>query len=101
MQCNEILAIFPRSAWRGDSPPLEFNDFFSARQKDVIPACIVQPATPSEGSQILQTVTKYDCNFAVKSGGHAMFEGASNAICGVTIDMRKFKDITVSQDRKL
>jgi FAD/FMN-containing dehydrogenase len=45
-------------------------------------------------------VTKYDCNFAVKSGGHALFAGASNAIGGVTIDMRKFKEIKVSEDRK-
>jgi FAD/FMN-containing dehydrogenase len=40
-----------------------------------------------------------DCSFAIRSGGHASFTGASNIPDGVTIDLRALKDIEISQDR--
>ena len=42
-------------------------------------------------------VTK--CEFAVKSGGHAAFAGASNADGGLTIDLIHMTDVTVSSDK--
>jgi FAD/FMN-containing dehydrogenase len=40
------------------------------------------------------------CIFAVKSGGHGMFAGASNTPGGVTIDLRYMDDVSVAEDRK-
>lgn len=40
------------------------------------------------------------CKFAVKSGGHAAFAGASNIEGGVTLDLRKLNQIVVSADKK-
>jgi FAD/FMN-containing dehydrogenase len=40
------------------------------------------------------------CKFAVKSGGHAAFAGASNIDDGVTIDLINLDQITVSADKK-
>jgi FAD/FMN-containing dehydrogenase len=40
------------------------------------------------------------CIFAVKSGGHGMFAGASNAPGDVTIDLRYLDDVSVAEDRK-
>lgn len=40
------------------------------------------------------------CKFAVKSGGHAAFAGASNIEGGVTIDLRNLNQINVSADKK-
>lgn len=41
------------------------------------------------------------CQFAVKSGGHAAFTGASNVQGGITINFSKMKDISVSSDQKV
>ena len=39
------------------------------------------------------------CQFAVKSGGHAAFKGASNIDSGITIDLKNLKQAAVSADR--
>ena len=41
------------------------------------------------------------CPFAVKSGGHASFAGASNIQGGITIDLKNLNEITVSADQTL
>jgi FAD/FMN-containing dehydrogenase len=41
-----------------------------------------------------------DCPFAVKSGGHAAFAGASNIEGGITVSLEKHKKISLSQDKK-
>jgi len=42
-----------------------------------------------------------NCPFAVKSGGHAAFAGASNIANGLTIDLNNLNSITLSSDHKL
>lgn len=39
------------------------------------------------------------CKFAVKSGGHAAFAGASNIDSGVTIDLINLNQIVLSDDQ--
>jgi FAD/FMN-containing dehydrogenase len=39
------------------------------------------------------------CQFAVKSGGHAAFAGASNLDNGVTIDLLNLNQLSVSADK--
>lgn len=74
------------------------DEFYSARQRDVIPACIVTPLSGADVSQALKTIKQYQCIFAVKSGGHAMFPGASNAPGGITIDLRKLNLIAFDEE---
>lgn len=45
------------------------------------------------------TLQVAQCKFAVKSGGHAAFSGASNIEDGVTIDLINLNQITVSADK--
>jgi FAD/FMN-containing dehydrogenase len=45
-------------------------------------------------------VKENKCHFAIKSGGHARFAGASNADGGVTIDLVRLNSITLSADKK-
>lgn len=40
------------------------------------------------------------CKFAVKSGGHAAFAGASNIEGGLTLDLRNMNQVVVSADKK-
>lgn len=44
------------------------------------------------------TVQVAKCEFAVKSGGHAAFEGASNIQNGLTIDLSGLNEVTVRAD---
>lgn len=50
--------------------------------------------------QILNLVKEHQCHFAIKSGGHARFAGASNADGGVTIDLVRLNSIKLSADKK-
>lgn len=40
------------------------------------------------------------CPFAVKSGGHAAFAGASNIEGGITVSLEKLDQVTLSPDKK-
>lgn len=39
------------------------------------------------------------CKFAVKSGGHGAFSGASNINGGVTVDLKHLNQLSVSHDQ--
>ena len=64
------------------------------------PACVIQPSTPQEVSIAIQIIGKYECHFAVKSGGHARSARQSNADGGITIDLKHLNGIEVSEDKK-
>jgi FAD/FMN-containing dehydrogenase len=49
---------------------------------------------------ILKSVKKNGCHFAIKSGGHARFAGASNADGGVTIDLVRLNAVELEADKK-
>lgn len=75
--------------------------YWSAMQSSQQPACRVNPKSALDVSVALQTLKVNNCNFAVKSGGHASFAGASNiGSDGVAIDLGSLDEIVVSSDRK-
>lgn len=55
--------------------------------------------TSNRCSTALLLLKSLSCQFAVKSGGHAAFTGASNIQGGVTIDLVNMNEITVWKDR--
>ncbi|TLD35555.1 Proteasome subunit alpha type-4 [Venturia nashicola] len=73
--------------------------FWDAKQQ-VTPACRVEPASAQDVVVVLNTVKEHGCHFAVKSGGHARFAGASNADGGVTIDLVRLDEIGLAADKK-
>lgn len=42
----------------------------------------------------------WNCPFAVKSGGHAAFSGASSIPDGLTIDLQRLNTIQLASDKK-
>ncbi|KAH7312601.1 hypothetical protein B0I35DRAFT_481044 [Stachybotrys elegans] len=63
------------------------DSFFSIDTR-LTPYCFVQPETSSEVSQAVKAlVADESCTFAVRSGGHTLWEGANNIEDGVTIDL--------------
>lgn len=76
-------------------------NYWSNQQAETRPVYRVQPRCAKEVAVAL-LVTKYlNCPFAVKSGGHAAFAGASNIQHGVTIDLKELNQVEVSNDRTL
>jgi FAD/FMN-containing dehydrogenase len=73
--------------------------YFSQQQRELTPECVVFPTSSEDVSHILQIVKPHDCHFAVKSGGHGIFAGASNTNGGVTVDLRELNSLRVSEDR--
>jgi FAD/FMN-containing dehydrogenase len=58
------------------------------------------PESASDVSQAVLTAQVSQCEFAIKSGGHAAFAGASNIDGGMAIDLIKLNQVTVSSDKK-
>lgn len=47
---------------------------------------------------MVTTCRKRNCPFAVKSGGHGAFAGASNIQGGITLNLEKLNGISISDD---
>lgn len=64
------------------------------------PWCVVQPANAEEVSAVIKALTGpgKECQFAVRSGGHMPWAGASNIENGVTIDLSLMNSVTVKPD---
>jgi FAD/FMN-containing dehydrogenase len=44
-------------------------------------------------------IGQYNCPFAAKSGGHAMFAGASSAPNGITIDLKYLDHLKLNDEK--
>lgn len=76
------------------------GSFWSELQAEVHPQCIFYPSSTSAVSVLVLLSRLTQCPFAVKSGGHAAFAGASSVEGGVTVSMKNLDSIVLSADRK-
>ncbi|KAL7905464.1 hypothetical protein GGI35DRAFT_483585 [Trichoderma velutinum] len=74
--------------------------YFIAQAAQIVPVYRVLPVNAGDVATILNTVRETGATFAVKSGGHCSYPSGTNAEKGITIDLSRLKDITVSDDRK-
>ncbi|RAQ53682.1 oxidoreductase FAD-binding protein [Aspergillus flavus] len=88
---------FPNSQPYNDS----INTYFSQQNSNLHPLCIVSPTTAQDVSNAIKIInsTPETPNFAIRSGGHAPFTGASKIANGITLDLRGLNSIKVSPDR--
>ncbi|KAL8935891.1 MAG: hypothetical protein Q9211_004465 [Gyalolechia sp. 1 TL-2023] len=63
------------------------------------PNCFVTPTSTGDVSQIVSLLSQASCKFAIKAGGHGLLVGASNIDEGVTIDLGRMNDVTLSADK--
>jgi hypothetical protein len=75
--------------------------FWSQQQQVPKPECIVKPEKSIDVSTVVLLSRLTQCPFAVRSGGHAAFSGASSVDGGMTVTFERMKDITLSQDKKI
>lgn len=74
--------------------------YWSARQSEQRPYCLITPATNEEVSLVLTTLIRADAPFTFRSGGHTAFANGSNTDSGITVDLKYFDTIQLSDDRK-
>lgn len=76
------------------------GSFWSELQAEIHPQCIFYPSSASDVSVLVLLSRLTQCPFAVKSGGHAAFAGASSIEGGVTVSFRNLDRIALSTDSK-
>jgi FAD/FMN-containing dehydrogenase len=68
------------------------DSYFDIKQQTITPSCIVQPRSTKDVSLVVKTLSVASvlkpCKFAIRSGGHTPYAGASNIKEGVTIDLQ-------------
>lgn len=101
-QCKLLSTVRPLDVSPRGSPGyvLFQAQWWSQVQADASPRCVFRPRDGADVSGAVLVARVARCPFAVKSGGHAAFRGASNADEGITVDMRNFKDVVPSQDKE-
>ncbi|KAL8932158.1 MAG: hypothetical protein Q9216_006943 [Gyalolechia sp. 2 TL-2023] len=72
--------------------------YFSVQDR-LRPNCFVTPTTTKDVSKIVKLLSEASCKFAIKAGGHGQPVGASNIVDGVTIDLVRMNDVTLSADK--
>ncbi|KAF1847683.1 FAD-binding domain-containing protein [Cucurbitaria berberidis CBS 394.84] len=75
--------------------------FWSSQQQEPKPHCVFKPEKAADVSIVVLLSRLTQCRFAVRSGGHAAFAGASSADGGITVSFEKMKQISLSEDKKV
>ncbi|KAL4872573.1 hypothetical protein BDV12DRAFT_161787, partial [Aspergillus spectabilis] len=75
--------------------------YWSVQQGEVDPTCIFIPPAATDVSILVLLSRLTSCPFAVKSGGHAAFAGASNIAAGITVLLQDLDDITLNKDKSV
>ena len=74
--------------------------YYSKEQESDLPSCRVSPRTAQDVSRIVSLSTANHCHYAVKSGGHMAWSGASNiGPGGFTIDLGQMNQVSLSDDK--
>jgi FAD/FMN-containing dehydrogenase len=89
-QCYSLSLALPNAYFAGTEASLPLWSIFQATAR---PLCRVEPEDSKDVAEVLQIIRRYECHFSILGGGTSPFRGASNADQGITIDMRRMKDI--------
>lgn len=99
--CTELALALRDKVSLPQNSTYELEDFqyWSNQQSSQRPTCRVTPSCAEDVSLTLTILKANNCQFAVKSGGHASFAGASNIDGAVTIDLRNLNELVVSESK--
>lgn len=101
-QCNNLRGVLGDVVSQpGSQTYTKQQSYWSNQQAETQPACRVSPNLVNEVAGTLLITTFFQCLFAVKSGGHAAFGGASNIQGGVTIDLVSLNQVEVFANKTL
>ncbi len=77
------------------------TSYYSAQEAALHPSCIVTPISTADVSRAVTTLTRSNCTFAIRSGGHSTWADDANIASGVTIDLQGLNAIELSDDRSI
>lgn len=89
-QCRDLSRAVPDRFFGG---PEASTFLWSAFQTKIQPECRIEPRNSSDVANTLAVARQYECHFAILGGGVSPYRRASNADQGITIDMRRMKNI--------
>jgi hypothetical protein len=79
--------------------------YFDVKQQSITPKCIVQPRDAKEVAVAVKILTDTSagdaCKFAIRSGGHTPYAGASNIQDGVTLDLQYISAVQYDAENDL
>jgi FAD/FMN-containing dehydrogenase len=94
------ILLYGKVSFPGETQYLyQESRYWSQQQETTNPTCRVAPTLTLDVSLTLYVLKSVGCQFAVKSGGHGAFVGASNINGGVAIDLLNMNSVTVSADQ--
>ncbi|OAG13723.1 FAD-binding domain-containing protein [Alternaria alternata] len=94
--CNSLGLVFGKTrVARGQNA-----EYWSNQQLAMEPYCTFTSREALEVSTLVLISRLTQCPFAVKSGGHAAFPGASSIQGGITVDLKDFTTRRLSADKK-
>ncbi|KAH7135251.1 FAD binding domain-containing protein [Dendryphion nanum] len=102
--CNSLKIIFgdAKVESKGESDyDAVINYFWSAQQRELKPTCAFKPEKAIDVSTLVLLSRLTQCPFAVRSGGHAAFAGASSIDGGIIVSFEKLKGITLSANKAI
>ena len=78
------------------------TSYFSALENELLPACVVRPASTEDVVEVLRSVKPFtdrgECQLAVRARGNQPFAGAANIAGGITIDLRSLQHININSE---
>ncbi|KAJ3729313.1 hypothetical protein C8R42DRAFT_160828 [Lentinula raphanica] len=102
--CHALSSVLPGQVFWPSSEPYstQQSSYYSGEQATMTPACRVSPNNTFDVSRILEFAGAHKCQFAVRTGGHMAWIGASNIGSeGFTVDLQRIKGVTLSEDRSV
>lgn len=99
--CNSLRLLFNSQVIQQSTAAYEnfTGSYWSQQQEQVDPYCIFTPTQAEQVSVQVLLSRLTQCPFAIKSGGHAAFAGASSIEGGITLSLQNFNQITPSADK--
>ncbi|CAG8983251.1 hypothetical protein HYALB_00002687 [Hymenoscyphus albidus] len=94
-----LLPLFAMTVSNSNSSGYEPLPYWSIQQAEVKPGCRVDVSSAKDISNTVLISRLTQCPFAVKSGGHAAFAGASSIQDGMLINLAKLNMVSLSSDR--
>ncbi|KAF7900223.1 uncharacterized protein EAF01_007525 [Botrytis porri] len=99
LACKILSLLSPTKLTTPSSPSYAPLPYWSVQQAEVVPSCRFDVTTPQDISTTIKISQLTDCPFAVKSGGHASFAGASSIQGGILVNLQKLNTVQLSADR--
>ncbi|KAF4582184.1 FAD binding domain protein [Ophiocordyceps camponoti-floridani] len=97
--CRRLSSVVPTIYYPPTSP--RYNDLINNRWSGnsiLHPSCVVAPKSAQDVSKALRLLSKYQCRFAVKGGGHNPNPGANSIDNGVSIDLGGLDSTVLASD---